>query len=99
MVATPGRKGSKREMLEAELVDRIENLSPKICEFYQERPTEVLSSSPYRHQVADPTNNHEERELRWLVLWRKRSFEKRSERVDRFVERILTVTQTMRERA
>jgi len=49
----PGRKGSKREMLEAELVDRIANLFPKVCEFCQERPPEVMSSSPYRHQVVD----------------------------------------------
>jgi len=49
--------------------------------------------------AVDPTNNHAERELRRLVLWRKRSFGSQSERGDRFVERILTVTQTMRKKA
>jgi len=48
---------------------------------------------------VDPTNNHAERELRRLVLWRKRSFGSQSERGDRFVERIMTVTQTMRKNA
>ncbi len=49
--------------------------------------------------AVDPTNNHAERELRRLVLWRNRSFGSQSERGDRFVERILTVTQTMRKKA
>lgn len=49
--------------------------------------------------TVDLTNNHAERELRRLVLWRKRSFGSQSERGDRFVERILTVTQTMRKNA
>lgn len=44
----------------------------------------------------DPTNNHAERELRPVVLWRKRCFGSQSDRGDRFVERILTVTQTAR---
>ncbi|MCP4447600.1 MAG: transposase [Myxococcales bacterium] len=46
-----------------------------------------------------PTNNHAERELRRLVLRRKRSFGSQSERGDRFVERIPTVTQTVRKKA
>ncbi len=49
--------------------------------------------------AVDPTNNHAERELRRLVLWRKRSFGSQSERGDRFVERIMTVTQTMRKKS
>jgi transposase len=47
---------------------------------------------------VEPTNNHAERELRRLVLWRKRCFGSQSERGDRFVERIMTVTQTLRKR-
>jgi transposase len=43
---------------------------------------------------VDPTNNHAERELRRLVMWRKRCFGSQSERGDRFVERIMTVTHT-----
>jgi transposase len=45
---------------------------------------------------VEPTNNHAERELRRLVLWRKRCFGSQSERGDRFVERMLTVAHTLR---
>jgi len=45
---------------------------------------------------VEPTNNHAERELRDFVLWRKRSFGTRSERGDRFAERIMTVVRTAR---
>lgn len=45
---------------------------------------------------VQPTNNHAERELRRLVLWRKRCFGSQSERGDRFVERMTTVTHTLR---
>jgi transposase len=48
------------------------------------------------HPGVEPTNNHGERELRRLVLWRKRCFGSQSERGDRFVERMLTVTHTLR---
>src|SRR5205823_13657169 len=43
-----------------------------------------------------PTNNHAERLLRRAVLWRKRSFGSHSEEGCRFVERVLTVVQTLR---
>lgn len=48
--------------------------------------------------VADvePTNNHAERVLRGAVLWRKGCFGCSSEGGCRFVERILTVVQTLR---
>ena len=45
---------------------------------------------------VEPTNNHAERELRRLVMWRKRCFGSQSERGDRVTERMLTVTHTMR---
>jgi transposase len=45
---------------------------------------------------VEPTNNHIERLLRSGVLWRKRSFGCHSAAGCRFVERILTVTQTLR---
>lgn len=45
---------------------------------------------------VEPTNNHAERELRKLVLWRKKCFGSQSERGDRFVERMMTVTHTLR---
>jgi transposase len=45
---------------------------------------------------VEPTNNHAERELRRLVMWRKRCFGSQSERGDRFVERMMTVTHSLR---
>ncbi|MCP4447386.1 MAG: hypothetical protein GY811_18860 [Myxococcales bacterium] len=57
----PGHKGSKREMLEAEFVDRFVDLFPEVCEFCQERPPEVVSNSPYPHQVVDSLEKHGER--------------------------------------
>src|SRR6266852_3817634 len=45
---------------------------------------------------VEPTNNHIERLLRTGVLWRKNAFGCHSEAGCRFVERILTVVQTLR---
>jgi transposase len=45
---------------------------------------------------VEPTNNHAERVLRGAVLWRKGCFGCSSEGGCRFVERILTVVQTVR---
>ena len=44
---------------------------------------------------VEPTNNHIERMLPKGVLWRKHAFGCQSERGCRFVERILTVTQSL----
>jgi|SRR6267378_4114451 len=49
-----------------------------------------------RREGVEPTNNHGERVLRKAVLWRKKSFGCVSEGGCRFVERILTVVQTLR---
>ncbi len=46
---------------------------------------------------VDPTNNHAERVLRRAVLWRRRAFGCASATGCRFVERILTVVQTLRQ--
>jgi transposase len=45
---------------------------------------------------VDPTNNLAERDLRRLVLWRKKSYGTRSARGERFVERMTTVAETVR---
>jgi len=45
---------------------------------------------------VEPTNNHAERVQRRAVLWRKKSFGCQSQTGCRFVERILTVVQTLR---
>ena len=45
---------------------------------------------------VEPTNNHAERVQRRAVLWRKKSFGCQSQTGCRFVERILTVVQSLR---
>jgi transposase len=55
----------------------------------------ALWSFVYKKGV-EPTNNHIERLLRSGVLWRKNAFGCHSESGCRFVERILTVRQTLR---
>jgi transposase len=45
---------------------------------------------------VEPTNNHAERVLRRAVLWRRRSFGSQSADGCRFVERLLTVVQSLR---
>src|SRR5262249_60911602 len=62
---------------------------------------EVLKLEPARWAVArgeglEPTNNAAERALRPAVIKRKRSFGCHSEEGCRFVERLLSVTQTLR---
>jgi transposase len=52
-----------------------------------------------RHDGVEPTNNRAERAVRKGVLWRKKSFGCASERGCRFVERILTVVQTLRQQS
>jgi transposase len=44
----------------------------------------------------EPTNNMAERDLRKLVLWRKKSYGTRSEKGQRFVERISSVVETIK---
>lgn len=46
---------------------------------------------------VEPTNNAAERALRAAVIWRKTSLGTQSERGNRFAERILTVTATLRQ--
>ena len=47
-------------------------------------------------QNVEPTNNHAERELRGLVMWRRRSFGSQSERGTRFAARMMTIAHTAR---
>jgi len=46
---------------------------------------------------VEPTNNQAEKGLRRGVLWRRKSFGTQSESESRFVERILSVAQTLRQ--
>jgi len=51
------------------------------------------------HEGVEATNNHAERELRAFVLWRRRSFGTRSDRGNRFAERLMTIAHTARKQA
>lgn len=58
-----------------------------------------LQEAPWTFVIeenVEPTNNHAERVLRKGVLWRKNAFGCSSDRGCRFVERLLTVVQTLR---
>lgn len=48
---------------------------------------------------VEPTNNRAERALRFAVLWRKRSNGTQSDKGNRWVERMLSLRQTCRQRA
>lgn len=48
------------------------------------------------HAGVEPTNNHAERELRGLVMWRRRSFGSQSERGTQFAARMMTIAHTAR---
>jgi len=50
-----------------------------------------------RFEGVDPTNNWSERSLRIAVIWRKLSFGTHSANGSRFVERMLTITTTLRQ--
>lgn len=65
------------------LCDRLHNEMHKLWTFSE-------------HTNVDPTNNLAERDLRRLVLWRKKSYGTRSSRGQHFVERISTVAETVR---
>lgn len=60
-------------------------------------------SEAYKHlwtfasiEGMEPTNNMAERDLRKIVLWRKKSYGSRSVRGQRFVERISSVVETIK---
>jgi len=59
------------------------------------RHKEALFTYAFTTGVS-PTNNHAERELRAFVMWRKQTAGTRSERGDRFAERVMTVVHTLR---
>jgi transposase len=48
------------------------------------------------HRGVEPTNNRAEQDLRPFVQWRKTSYGSQSDRGERYAERIMTVTSTLR---
>lgn len=80
-------------LLERAVAKDIKGLSGSCEDILEHR--EALWTFVERAGV-EPTNNHAERELRAFVLWRRRSFGSRSERGDRFAERMMTIAHTAR---
>lgn len=87
----------QKKRLEMVLIDGLANGSKELaglCERILDREEKLWLFSHYKE--VDPTNNLAERDLRKIVLWRKKSYGTKSERGKRFVERITSVTATIR---
>lgn len=85
-----------RQRLEGYLIDGLANGSDDFAKFTEH----ILNHFDHlwtfaRFPNVDPTNNLAERDLRKIVLWRKKSYGTRSDRGQRFVERISTVCGTL----
>jgi len=91
------RLGARKRRVEYWLDDGLANGSDalsKICGTLLEDFEKLWTFS--KTLGMEPTNNLAERDLRKLVIWRKKSYGTRSERGKKFVERITTVAQTIR---
>lgn len=91
------RLGHLRRKIEGCLIDGMANGSDdlaKFCENILDLSENIWTFA--RFTDIEPTNNLAERDLRQLVLWRKKSYGTRSERGQRFVERISSVAETLK---
>jgi transposase len=80
-------------LLERLVNKEIEEVSGSCADILAHR--EALWTFVEREGV-EPTNNHAERELRGLVMWRRRSFGSQSERGTQFAARMMTIAHTAR---
>jgi transposase len=80
-------------VLERAVAAKIRGVSGSCADILEHR--EALWTFVERAGV-EPTNNHAERELRGIVLWRRRSFGSQSERGDAFAARMMTIAHTAR---
>jgi len=86
-----------RKRLENHLIDGLASGSNdfgNFCENILERFNKLWTFAKFSD--VEPTNNLAERDLRKIVLWRKKSYGTRSDRGQRFVERISTVCGTLK---
>lgn len=85
-----------RKRVELDLIDGLASGSNELARFCENvlNDFDKLWTFTKFHDV-DPTNNLAERDLRKLVLWRKKSYGTRSERGQKFVERISSVGETL----
>lgn len=94
------RLAKRKEQVEFWLEDGFANGSDelhKLCETLLKKFENlwVFMSIP----GVEPTNNLAERDLRKLVIWRKKSYGTKSPRGKNFVEKITTASQTLRKHA
>jgi transposase len=92
------RAGPLRRRLGQVLAWQMRCCDKKAAEFCRRlrRVQKALWTFVHHPRCAEPTNNHAERMLRMAVLWRKNSFGCHSDAGCRFVERMLTVVQSLR---
>jgi transposase len=91
------RLGARKRRVEYWLEDGLANGSDvlaKICGTLLENFDKLWTFT--RILGMEPTNNMAERDLRKLVIWRRKSYGTRSNRGKKFVERVTTVAQTIR---
>lgn len=89
--------GHRKRKTEFYLEDAIANGSDdlsKLCENLLNKFDKLWTFT--KIPGMEPTNNLAERDLRKLVIWRRKSYGTRSERGKKFVERITTIAQTLK---
>ncbi len=85
-----------RKRCESHLIDGLASGSEELAKFCENVLNDFDKLWTFsRFTNVDPTNNLAERDLRKLVLWRKKSYGTRIERGQRFVERITSVGETL----
>lgn len=86
-----------RHRLEEYLIDGLALGSDELSQLCERLSDEFERLWTFKSiEGMEPTNNMAERDLRKLVLWRKKSYGTRSERGEKFVERITSVIETLK---
>ncbi len=94
------RIGHRKRKLERHLEDGMANGSDDLFKLSQALLDDFDKLWTFTKTPGmEPTNNLAERDLRKLVIWRRKSYGTRSARGKRFVERITTVAQTLKRRS
>lgn len=94
------RLGSRKKRIRYWLEDGFANGSDalsKLCDTLLDNFEKLWTFT--RILGMEPTNNMAERDLRKLVIWRRKSYGTKSDRGKKFVERITTVAQTIRKQS
>lgn len=92
--------GVRKQQVQYWLEDGLANGSDalaKLCETLLDNFEKLWMFT--RISGMEPTNNMAERDLRKLVIWRRKSYGTRSDRGKKFVERITTIAQTVRKQS